>query len=45
VFNILKAGNKPLIHPYDLMYESAFGAKHNDVDFETVTAVVLSQNF
>ena len=48
VFDVLKAGNKSLIHPYDLMYEFAFGAKRNDDDFETVAAmeaVVLSQKF
>ncbi len=48
MFDVLKAGNKALIHPYDLMYLFAFGAKHREDDFETIAAMaaaVLSQNF
>ncbi len=44
VFDVLKARNKSLLHPYDLQF--AFGAKRNNDDFETVAAmaaVVLSQ--
>ncbi len=46
VFDVLKAGNKLLIHPYDLMYSFAYGIQQNDDELETLAAmaaVVLSQ--
>jgi hypothetical protein len=48
MFDVLKAGKKTLIHPYDLIYLFAFSAKHREDKFETVAAMaaaVLSQIF
>ena len=47
VFDVLKGGNKLLMHPYDVIYSFACGNENNDDDeLETVTAlaaVVLSR--
>jgi hypothetical protein len=39
VFDVLKAGNKLLIHLYDVMYLFAYGWKQENDELETVAAM------
>ena len=40
VFDVLKGGNKLLMHPYDVIYSFVCGNENNDDDeLETVTAL------